>query len=172
MKCLKCFHVFLVHIQSFYEKPRTKTLSTLIQRNLLSYIWERDESKWSSFSMKSSKTWLLRGCEDRALRIFPSALFKRKISRNSLLNDQWIIKCLFTNVIKQCHSPTPVIKRYTFQKTASSSFCHGKDGKDNWKLSEVTVIKSKGLEKKKNTTGNIHSNALSYCISVAGKRLY
>jgi len=53
--------------------------------------------------------------------------------------------------------PTPVTKWYTLQKAAALSFCHGKD---DWKLPEVTVIKSKGLEKKKNTTANIHSNAL------------
>ena len=151
MNCLKFFHIFLVHFRS-YEKPPTKTLSTLTHRNLLSYVWEGDESKWSSFLMKSNKTWPLRGCEDRALEIFPSALFNRKISRDSLWNDQWINILLFTNVIKQCHSPTPVTKRYTLQKAAASSFCHGKDGKEDWKLSEVTVIKSKGLEKKKHNS--------------------
>lgn len=151
MKCLEFFHIFLVYIHSSCEKPRTKALSTLTQRNLLSYVWEGEESKRSSFSMKSNKTWLLRSCEDRAVGIFPSALFSRKFSHNSLWNDQWIIKCLFANATKQCRSPTPVTKRYTLQKAASLSFCHGKDGKEDWKLSEVTVIKSRGLEKKKTT---------------------
>lgn len=146
MNYLKFFHIFLLHIQSFYEKTPTKTLQEIFSAMFGRATSQNDPPfQWSQtrldcFGATSTEHW----------ESFPQALFNRKISRYSLQNDQWIIKCLFINIIEKCHLPTPATKRYTLQKTESLSFCHENDRKEDWKWSEITVIKSKGLEREEN----------------------
>lgn len=169
MKCLKLFHIFLLHIQSFYE-PK---LSVLLHREIFSAMLAGRTTSQNDSHLKSNKTWLLRGWEDRALGIFPSALFGRKIAHNPLRNHQWVIKYFCVNVIKQCHSTTPSPNDTHFKKQQHEVSVVGKMRKKTRSYVKLLLEKSKGLEKKKKPQQQILIQTLCLnAFSVAGKCLY